>query len=483
MVDSRPPPAGASSSSSGGDVPVDVIRPALEAAWVVARAGLAETPPVPPPGPLRPLVGFAKLGTRSLATVRAVVDTDAAFRARVVEALDADKAERPSWLWLARPPGWRDELDELVAGAQQAAHHAHETRAERSARRRLAATEEARARSDQAAEAAKRAAADRLEELSRERQARKAAEAEVDDLRARLGAAERSEAEAITAAAEARQHAAQALDERAATEHALQAAVTAGAALQDEVVRLSEALARASAAEEEIRHHADSDRRQAGAAVLDAARAADALGAALARAAQALTGGATSPAAADETAGSRPDEGEGGDPPRQHRAPPARSPRRRPVRPPGGILDDSPEMAMYLVRRPHVLVLVDGYNVSLATWPGAVLHEQRDRLTAALGELAARTGAAIHVVFDASADEQLPAPAGTPRRPVKVSFSATGEDADEVLIDLVERADPGRPVAVVTNDRRVRTEVASRGANVLSVDQLLSVLGRRPQEP
>jgi rRNA-processing protein FCF1 len=62
---------------------------------------------------------------------------------------------------------------------------------------------------------------------------------------------------------------------------------------------------------------------------------------------------------------------------------------------------------------------------------------------------------------------------------VRVQFSATGEDADEVLIDLVATLPPERPVVVVTDDRRLRREVSALGANTLSVRLLMAALGRR----
>jgi rRNA-processing protein FCF1 len=66
------------------------------------------------------------------------------------------------------------------------------------------------------------------------------------------------------------------------------------------------------------------------------------------------------------------------------------------------------------------------------------------------------------------------------RNQVVVRFSAEGVDADEVIVELVDGLDPSQPVVVATDDRRVRDEVARRGANVISVVQLLAVLGRLP---
>ncbi len=127
-----------------GDVPLPLLRPALELAWVVAKTGEAATPPVPAPGPMRRLIGFARLPDRALATVRASVESEEGFRERVAEVADETMLGRASWLWLCRPDGWSGELDELTQQANEAASSQAEEAAERRASRRLAAAESAR---------------------------------------------------------------------------------------------------------------------------------------------------------------------------------------------------------------------------------------------------------------------------------------------------------------------------------------------------
>lgn len=125
-----------------------------------------------------------------------------------------------------------------------------------------------------------------------------------------------------------------------------------------------------------------------------------------------------------------------------------------------------------------MVMLVDGYNVSLAGWGHEDLPAQRRYLTARLAGLAARTGVAVRVIFDGAEHRQLPSPSGTARDAVRVAFSPAGVDADEVIIDLVDDLRASTPVVVATSDRRVVDEVARRGANVISTPQLLALLGR-----
>ena len=92
-----------------------MIRPAVESALAVARAGLTADPIVPPPPALKRYLGFSKLSSRSLEAIARIVERDDAFRARVAASVDEAKVGRAGWLWLARPEGWRDQLDELEA--------------------------------------------------------------------------------------------------------------------------------------------------------------------------------------------------------------------------------------------------------------------------------------------------------------------------------------------------------------------------------
>ena len=154
--------------------------------------------------------------------------------------------------------------------------------------------------------------------------------------------------------------------------------------------------------------------------------------------------------------------------------------RRHPVSLPPAVFDDSFEAGEYLVRVGGMQLIVDGYNVTICSWPHLDLPQQRQRLVDALAELAMRTGISVNVVFDGLDAGGRVRPPTAARRQVRVTFSPEGVDADEVIVDLVDQLDYSRPVVVATDDRRVRDDVSGRGANVISVVQLLAVLGRLP---
>jgi predicted RNA-binding protein with PIN domain len=156
----------------------------------------------------------------------------------------------------------------------------------------------------------------------------------------------------------------------------------------------------------------------------------------------------------------------------------AASPKRIPASLPPATFEDSPDAARHLVRVPGVALVVDGYNVTLSSWPGADLPMQRRRLVDSLAELAIRAGTEVLVVFDGVDDgNRLQLPASVRGR-MRVRFTASEVEADEVIIALVDSMPVHRPVVVATNDRRVRDDAARKGANVITVDQLLAAIGR-----
>jgi predicted RNA-binding protein with PIN domain len=199
------------------------------------------------------------------------------------------------------------------------------------------------------------------------------------------------------------------------------------------------------------------------AAIRDAARAAAELARSLAAAAGALDG---PPAPAEVLPPPRGRTGRGGGRPRRlpHPLPPA-------------IFDDSAEAAAHLMRVGRMLVLVNGYNVTLSTWQDLPISSQRHRLIDACRELAARSGVEVLVVFDGAEEPgDLPPPVG--RAGVRWRFSPPDVEADDVLLALVSDLELDRPVTVASSDRRVRDGARALGANAISTAQLLSVLRR-----
>lgn len=461
----------------------------LEAAFVVARAGLESSPPVAAPTALRPFLSFRRLSGRALERARRVLDEDDEFRERVRDAVGRDDVGEAGWLLLDRPDGWQERLEELLGEAAREADEAGsaedvarlsrelaraiEERDEAMAATRLARSEQdraARALDDtragrEAAEQQLAALAEELSELRRQR-----AEA-VRDLKAQEVRANARLEDLRTAKADL----ATARREVAELEDALSGDVDTDAARRAAELPPSEvagpapdAVAVATASPPGL------DRDALAALVARAAEAAALLSSSLAEAAElvrlvddgAPTADDPVAATAVEAAVARPPEAP---------ASRVRPPRREPVAIPAGMFDDTPEVALHVLRHPGMTLAVDGYNVSLAGWPTLALSAQRRRLIDALEALAARTGCGVVVVFD-GADIGSGLPGESRPRGVQVRFTAPGVEADDELLALLDALPVERPVTVATSDRRVVEGSRRRGATVISGPQLLSVL-------
>lgn len=451
----------------------------------VARAGEGAVPVEPAPAALRPFLQFAKLPVPALVAARRVLDADEAFRARVADELSEDDVGRAGWLFLTRPDGWQDDLDALVQGVDEARAEIADRRAENEARRRLAAVEAAARRAEEVASEARADAERAGDALADERRARREAVLETEKLatRARELQAERDRARAAMAAAEAKSGAAEA--ERRAASDALKGLEAEVEAYRDAVGPQPSATPEVPIAPPPALSPAPAENTEAGAALGAAALAALSLADALGAAAAALgaeiplqeaRSAGDAPGAAVVVPGSPPASAPAGREPRERR--PARAPGRSPSPLPPGILEDSNEAAEHLARVRQVVLLVDGYNVSQSAWPGTPIAEQRRRLVDALGELAARTGADVRVVFD-GAETVDPPSVATTSRVVRVRFSPPGIEADDVIVAEVAALPPVRPVVVATSDRRVRDECRVHGANLLRSSQLMGLLRLR----
>jgi predicted RNA-binding protein with PIN domain len=422
---------------------------------------------VPPPPALRPYLGFAKLSPAALSAIARVVDQDDDFRARVAASVDADAVGRGGWLWLTRPPGWPDDLAAIEADdRERRATRAAERRAdrdERSAARRLAATEAALTRAETVGEE-RRLELDRLQR-------------ELDDVRGAGVAAEARLAELETTVAELTEARASAVRNLKDAEARLVRRATELKALKASVREL-EADARKRETADMEAPPVDAEWARARGPGPDLGLVARELDRA-ARGASSLAEGLAGLAAALGEPGDEP----AGPPlvPEPSRPVPEATvhpERRTPVALPGGLLDDSVAAAEHLLRTPDAVLVVDGYNVTMTGWPDLAAAEQRRRLVALLADLAARTSTRVELVFDGAEVDTgaitVPAPA---RQWVRVRFSPQDVEADDVVLDLVAQLPVSRPVIVVSSDNRVREGARRGGANLLYSRQLLDTLG------
>jgi predicted RNA-binding protein with PIN domain len=400
---------------------LDLLRPALEMAMIVARQGETAPVRVEAPRPLRPFLRFAKLPPRALAAARVALE-DGEFRARVAERCDEEEVGRAGWLLLTRPEHWDEELDALVQDRVAAAEASEEGTARRGL---LRAAETIRSQQREID-----AQARELRRLHQQLEAR----AVVDD-RHRDALAQAQE---VTDAA---------LAERARAVRELKDMERRLGERTAELRRLAEHAGDASPEPEvpDDPRWAEAERLLAELRVgwLHLGSTLDAL--------EALTGG-------DERGGgSSGGNGRGG----RHR--PARP--RRPVGLGQGLVEGTPAAARWLLARPGAVALVDGYNVTMLAWPDLSVTDQRLALERAAAQLQVQLGAQMVLVFDGDSDGGTAVRAAV-GSPVRVRFTHHDVEADDEILDMIE-AVSAPVVVVVSNDRRVLDGARERGANVV----------------
>ena len=403
-----------------------LLTKALERSIEVAR----DEDETPPPSALRPLLKFRKLPKAALETVAIVIHGDEAFRRRVIDVVDEREVGRAALIWLQQEqsPDWRDQLaayledDETVTGGLDV----------RALQRKLAGAERAAARAAEQSASLEAEVVRQTERVETVRSDMRAMQRERDAIRK----------EAVTLRTE--------LDESRLAQTKLEQSMVRRdddrRRLRDRVRELEEkALGPVSARENrELQRLARAVAASARAAAADADALDRELGERLGR----------EPKAAAAV---------------------GRMARRRPVRMPSGMVDDSVAGAEHLVSRPGAVLLVDGYNATLSSWPELTLEHQRDRLLALLNDLTARiSGLAVHLIFDG--DDHVIVPGRRRRSGVNVRFSPPDVEADDVVLALVDELPVDRVVIVASNDRRVRDSARLGGANVISVQQLLALV-------
>ena len=452
-------------------MPDQLLVPLLDAAADVLRA----LEPVAVPAALRALAGFDRRGLTNATArhqLRRALDLDDAFRSRVVEAFGArpevvaalDGWSPESAITRARDAAARDDLAVLTSALYAARPEGFEfglgvacaeDRERRDARAlsddlraqsaQVAAAEERRRRTESDLATARADAARLDAELREERRGRRdresaaARQAEDATKRARESdaALDKAKRDLELAETRARREAERARDaERRLREQRREApAPPAGA---DWIVS---------------KHAGDLD-------LEDLVRRARDLADELARALPGPPpGGPTRPAA----------------PPPDPGRPTPEAGRRTAVPCPPGLRADQPEGLDAMLRTRGVVLVVDGYNVSMSGWPETPVDRQRDQLVGALERLHLRLRCDVVVVFD-GADVVGVQPRRT--RGVRVVFSPAGEPADPVIIREVAALPLRVPVVVASSDGWVRDHAVLEGATPVASPTLLDVLRR-----
>ncbi|MFZ0391978.1 MAG: NYN domain-containing protein [Calditrichia bacterium] len=114
-------------------------------------------------------------------------------------------------------------------------------------------------------------------------------------------------------------------------------------------------------------------------------------------------------------------------------------------------------------------ILIDGYNVifkagsDFGNLPS--LEAKRDHLIRLLSSSPALRSRQVLVIFDSR--ERQPSAGNPSRKNVRVRFSRPGQEADEVIQQLVRKSANPATVRVVSSDRQIQHTARDHGAQVM----------------
>lgn len=391
------------------------LRSAIEFAVAEAKRGQRTTPPEPFPDVFARFLPMTRIPAGALGQLRRAIEADEGFRRRVAGAAAGADAtvDAVGREWLCAREGWRARAVALIEADREVASAEAAGAELRRVEKRRAAAEHAAERARDEVAALRRRLDDVLATLEEAR-------------RAATAAVERQDAMAVDL-----------VDARTAARHADDRARAAARRLDDVTADLTtargerdQAIAQRDAL---LAERAERAGLPVAAADLGALRE---VAERARRVADQLAAVVATPSA----------------------------PTRTPLSLPGGVSRDSTR-ATELLLRSGGLVLIDGYNVSIATWPDEPLAEQRRRLLDLCDGLARRYGSDIAVIFDGA--DVVGAHHAGPRRLVRVRYSPAGVTADDVIRAEVAGVATSRPVVVVTDDGEVRRDTSAAGANLI----------------
>ncbi len=423
----------------------------------------------PPPRALGPFLEFASLPDRALGLVRDALEADDVFRQRVWEMVDPDTLDRGARLFLERPDGWAEGIAALVD--EQIRHdEARELEASRESAR-----QEVRILSAERDEL--RTTLDGLgSEVARLRERASTHDELISSLENEL-------AEARAGFEEANEARTEAIRQLKTQESLSVRRLETQKRLESELAAANERLEHSTSVESGPGGAGDPEADPGDPPIVAAAMSFSARARALV---DELSDQLT---ALDEVLGANLSDADHSDPVDVDIGADAdadadvgvaagagrdRSAPRRAVRLGRGLSADSPEGLAAMLDLPDVLVMVDGYNVTMKGWAHLGISQQRESLIRSVTTLQRRHGGSWHLVFDGSEAGQRPAvsaPMG-----VRVHFTPANLEADDRLLEFVEQAHIEVPIVVVSSDNRVRDGARSRGANVVSSESLLALM-------
>lgn len=146
-------------------------------------------------------------------------------------------------------------------------------------------------------------------------------------------------------------------------------------------------------------------------------------------------------------------------------------PKRKEVKIPAGLSAEAPAALRTVFAQEDLVVLIDGYNVSLNSFGTLPLELQRERTIACAASIESRFHPSCVVVFDGQSSTTR----GRVQSKVHVVYSPSGITADDVIVERIRVTPPDRPIVVVTSDKNLSARVKGLGCLAISSASFVEV--------
>ncbi len=152
---------------------------------------------------------------------------------------------------------------------------------------------------------------------------------------------------------------------------------------------------------------------------------------------------------------------------------PASAAKRAPVQIPQGLSITSPQALKEIFSQDDLMVLIDGYNVSLNNFQNLSLELQRERTISCATNVESRYHPSCVVVFDGQSSTTR----GRVQSKVHVVFSPQDTTADDVIIERIKVTPPDRPIIVVSSDKNLAARAKGLGCEIITSEAFVNFAG------
>ncbi len=133
---------------------------------------------------------------------------------------------------------------------------------------------------------------------------------------------------------------------------------------------------------------------------------------------------------------------------------------------PQGLMIENPLALTEIFKQQKLILLIDGYNVSLNSFQNLNLELQRERTISCAANIESRFATNCTVIFDGDSNTTR----ASMRSKVHVVFSPAGTTADDVIIERISMTPNDRPIVLVTNDQNLKRRAKGLGCQTISTN-------------